>query len=80
MTPAEVTSNLIALMPRRERATLRKGQRVLITVSGVTASGTIIAGYTTTTSCGAAAIVELDGTGQRVDVPADLMQNEGAEQ
>jgi|TARA_R110000824_G_scaffold3081_6_gene14111 hypothetical protein len=75
MTPQHVANNLATLMHRGARgartASINPGTRVTITWGGITASGTVIAGYNSGTTEGA--IVELDGKGARINAPREIM-------
>jgi hypothetical protein len=66
---------------RRHGATaLKRGERVAITVDGITAGGTYIASFKVRESNGQPGtrrLVELDGTGQVVEVPPAYIEREG---
>ncbi len=78
MTPKEVARHLAAVTPGRQNdlpTPMRKGTRCSITVGEITAYGTIVHCYGAATE-ESRAVVQLDGTGKKVDVSWNLIGKE----
>ncbi len=77
MTPKEVARHLAAVTPGRQNdlpTPMRKGTRCSVTVGEITAFGSIVRCYGSEDD--SRAVVELDGSGQEVDVSWNLIGKE----
>ena len=77
MTPKQVARHLAAVTPGRQNdlpTPMRRGTRCSITVGEITAYGSIVRCYGSADD--SRAVVQLDGSGQEVDVSWDLIGKE----